>query len=508
MGVLGCSILVCIGADAQVSKYWVYFKGKEINPNRTYVSDVTLRNRTLLGIELFQYTDVPVSNCYIDSVRKYGARVVSPSRWLNAVTAYMDEEGVKKIRGLHFVSRVERATTKLVAAGLGGKTDFYSYAMEQIGAATLLERGLSGKGVYIGIIDGSFSTSNQSPGLMRLFANGRILGSRDFVSPATEDFFNVASSQKDYHGTAVWHLIGGYDTLKNLQYGLATDASYFLARTDDSFHENRVEEEHWVAALEWMDSTGVRLVNSSLGYATDFDDKQENYTPGHMDGKTTAITRAAQIATGEKGMILVIAAGNKGTDKSWQVVSAPADSEGVITVGATDIAWLKEDFSGIGPPLLPYVKPDVVCLAAGGGTSVSAPVITGLIACLLEADSTLSNTRIKEIVTRSAHLYPVPNNYLGYGVPDAQKALELIKHPGVKMHILEELRIHANKASIKLGDQEKNRVTVFHKSDSKTVKKQELVRVENNTLLVGRPGKTIVQSTVVLKDKLVEIVWE
>jgi hypothetical protein len=82
-----------------------------------------------------------------------------------------------------------------------------------------------------------------------------------------------------------------------------------------------------------------------------------------------------------------------------QYISAPGDVENVITVGATNFSLLnpeingklilKASYSGSGPEFLPYTKPDVACFS-DRGCSFSTPIITGLIACMLEIDSTLS----------------------------------------------------------------------------------------------------------------------
>ncbi|HBF95578.1 MAG TPA: peptidase S8 and S53 subtilisin kexin sedolisin, partial [Porphyromonadaceae bacterium] len=74
----------------------------------------------------------------------------------------------------------------------------------------------------------------------------------------------------------------------------------------------------WVRAVEYADSIGIDLINSSLGY-TAFDDTTLNYKPESLDGKTSFMTLAANRAY-EKGMILVTSAGNEG-NKPWQKIS-------------------------------------------------------------------------------------------------------------------------------------------------------------------------------------------
>jgi len=51
-------------------------------------------------------------------------------------------------------------------------------------------------------------------------------------------------------------------------FGAANQARFLLAKTEFTPTETRVEEDHWVAAVEWADSIGVDIISSSLGYLT------------------------------------------------------------------------------------------------------------------------------------------------------------------------------------------------------------------------------------------------
>src|SRR5690606_37875598 len=141
----------------------------------------------------------------------------------------------------------------------------------------------------------------------------------------------------------------------------------------------------WVEAAERADSLGVDVINTSLGYIT-YDNSNYSYSISDMNGQTAIITRGANIAF-EKDMLLVNSAGNSGND-SWQIVSAPADGAGVLTVGAVKGDGTYASFSSRGSAFQFTQKPDVVAqgeasyvitennvIDTTNGTSFSSPIL-------------------------------------------------------------------------------------------------------------------------------------
>ena len=190
-----------------------------------------------------------------------------------------------------------------------------------------------------------------------------------------------------------------------------------------------------VAALEKADSLGVNVFSVSLGYAY-FDNDNWSLPKSALDGQTTRCSRAATIAA-RKGMLVCVAAGNEG-DSEWRTISAPADADSILTVGAVDVEGNIGSFSSVGPSSDGRLKPEVCAVGVqttlinpsgyivnSSGTSFATPLIAGLAASLWSALPDENNMQIRERIIRSSDRYTHPdyaNNVYGYGIPDAWKA--------------------------------------------------------------------------------------
>lgn len=146
-----------------------------------------------------------------------------------------------------------------------------------------------------------------------------------------------------------------------------------MLRSEDNDTEQPVEEDNWAAAIEFADSVGVDVVNTSLGYYA-FDDSTFNYRYRDLDGRTSVMALSAAHAA-DKGMLVVCSAGNSGAG-TWKKITPPADAENVITVGAIDRKGMNATFSSLGYTADGRVKPDVMAV---GLRSVSLEQMVGIL---------------------------------------------------------------------------------------------------------------------------------
>jgi hypothetical protein len=221
--------------------------------------------------------------------------------------------------------------------------------------------------------------------------------------------------------------------------GTAPHASFWLIRTEVGEYEALIEEYNWAGGAEFADSLGVDVINSSLGYTT-FDNPVYDHTYADMDGNTTPVTRAADLAT-SRGMMIVNSAGNSG-GSAWQYIGAPADGDSVFSIGAVDSQGFYASFSSTGPTADGRIKPDVTAQGAGttvvsgdgsvvqgSGTSFSSPIMAGAMACLWQSSQGFSAEELRIAVRRTASQANSPDSLMGYGIPNMMNALTILSVP-------------------------------------------------------------------------------
>lgn len=441
------SILLFCGAasaHAQVNRYVVLFKDKANTIYSTaqplaYLSQAAIDRRIKNGVAITEQ-DFPVNSSYVNEVKQSGAQVIHKSRWFNGVLIQCDQSLVATIEALLSVKKVElvasgqlsgaRMNTSLlstrVTRSLSAKT---TTQLNMIGLDSMHSLGTKGEGVKVAIFDSGFPGVNTVAGFAHLQDN--ILDSYNFVNNQKNVFVN------DDHGTEVLSVMAGY--IANTFTGGAYNADYHLYITEETPTEYRVEEYNWLFAAERADSVGVDVINASLGYNT-FDNSSMNYSKAQLDGKTAVVTHAAQLAA-EKGIVVVVSAGNEGNN-SWQTITPPADAKDVIATGSVTSSGARSPFSSIGPSADNRIKPDVCAMGSGtfvirsngntgtaSGTSLASPLLASLFTGLIQRYDTLTRAELLNLVKSTASLANMPTADLGYGVAsflDARAKMELI----------------------------------------------------------------------------------
>lgn len=429
---------------------WVYFNEKA---NEQYYYDSPLEmlsqraldRRTTQNIPL-DFKDVPINQSFISSIKAVsGIQVMAKSKWLNAIHVRGSQSSINSLKDFDFVDKVDFANKGLNEANKSVSVSKvvllqkkktkkertvkasggYALQIEMLNGQFLHQENFKGSGKIIAVLDAGFSGVDNSSAFKRLRDNNQILGGYNFV--ARNDSFYA----HDDHGTNVLSTMAAYT--ENSLIGTAIDASYYLFVTEDVTVENPVEESLWVEAAEKADSLGIDIISSSLGYS-DFDNPAYNHSYTDRNGITAFISKGAEIAF-SRGMIVVVSAGNEGAT-SDPYIGAPADAFSVIAVGAVDSNRNKASFSSIGPTADGHIKPDVMALGKHAivsdengnsillnGSSFSAPIISGMLACLWQAYPDKTNQEIRELLLQSANKYTTPDSEYGYGIPDFNLAL-------------------------------------------------------------------------------------
>lgn len=442
-----------------VYKYAVHFTDKDhtpysINNPEEFLSQKAIDRRAKYNIPIIE-EDLPIDPVYIEDVinATSDAKLIIQVKWLNAIIISLSDTNnidiIEKLPNVKMTKLVYRPDGKHskdklafdfldspVTATLKSTSAFDSAyygggwtQIHQLKGEKLHEMGYTGEGMTIAVLDAGFINADERIIFDRLWENNQILGTKNFVAPGNSVFADHS------HGTSVLSTMGGY--WEGNLVGTAPDADFWLIRTEDGASEYLVEEYNWVAGAAFADSVGADLLNTSLGY-TEFDDSTMNHTWAELNGDSTVITRGANMAF-RKGMLVENSAGNSG-NSAWRYIGAPADGYQVMSVGAIDGDGEIASFSSHGFPWSEDVKPNVVArgsgtyvasaasdfVGPGNGTSFSGPVMTGMAACLWQADKTLSPFMIKQAIYYSADRFNNPDTLYGYGIPNFERALSIL----------------------------------------------------------------------------------
>ena len=434
---------------------WVFFRDRNLTGPQVEralqraeaeLTDRTARRRAKVvpeGGRLVDASDLPVSPQYIDRILVTGATLRRTSRWLNAASFEVKRDQVPELAALDFVKKVDlvarfqrpdlpspvvlpKADLDQLPEGspspwtidYGGNLE----AMEQAGVPLVHEMGLTGAGVVLGMLDTGFHPTHEC------LAGVPVLGTYDFVNDdANVDFDEGDPTTSISHGTQTMSTAMG--NMPGQLVAPAFGASAVLAKTEDISQEIPIEEDQWVAGLEWVEAQGADIVSSSVGYV-------DWYTVEDLDGETAVTTIAADLGAG-RGLVIVNSAGNE-RSSAWGTLIVPADGDSVITIGAVDSAGDVTYFSSPGPTYDGRIKPEVSALGfsntvanpyddqaytTASGTSFSCPLVSGVAALVLQRAPSLTPMEVREALTMTASQADTPDNDMGWGIVNAYAAV-------------------------------------------------------------------------------------
>jgi hypothetical protein len=431
--------------------FWLVFLPVGLAAQRPAVSPVLPRllsrvQDTTVSVWLFARPAASL-DAISERVAAAGGRVRVRSRWLEAVSAdvpaaalrrLLQDPDLRRIQPLgRFMLRRPLPAPRILAAPAAGPGDTCGVSpgddpvlgpsempYRQLHLRPLTDQGIDGTGVRVGIFDTGFDTANPA-------FNGVTIGAQhDFVFNDSvvkdEPGKDVAGAQS--HGTSTWSLFAG--NVPGRLHGIARGARFLLAKTEDIRSETRVEEDNYVAALEWADSIGVDIISSSLGYLSF--DNGFSYTPSQVNGDVAVTTVAADMAA-QRGILIVTAAGNDGP--SFRSIVTPADGDSVLSIGAEDSLGTIAPFSSRGPTADGRLKPDftapgvAVCVLTGvgqvrrlDGTSFATPLLAASAALVKQLHPSLLPMDVRATFRSTATKRASPDSTYGWGRPDVTAA--------------------------------------------------------------------------------------
>src|SRR5580704_15464513 len=309
-----------------------------------------------------------------------------------------------------------------------------------VGATTVIQTmGLTGRGVGVAVIDSGITTYHDdltvgASTTLYPYGNQRVAKFVDFVNGRALPY------DDNGHGSHVAGTILGNGADSNGQKaGMAPGAALVSLKVLDLNGQGKIS--NILAALNWVALNAttykIRVVNLSVGAVV-----KESYL-------TDPLTLAAKAIT-DQGIVVVAAAGNLGENAANQPqyggITAPGNAPWVLTVGAssTQGTLARADdvmalYSSRGPTFLDWTaKPDLVAPGTGtmslavpgstfysskapylvkgsngaltylalSGTSMAAPVVSGTVALMLQANPALTPNLVKGILQYTAQTYP------------------------------------------------------------------------------------------------------
>jgi serine protease AprX len=340
-------------------------------------------------------------------VAALGGRIVTDLHIINAFAAEMTAEASVKLARSASVRWVSvDAPVEHSGGGTTSSTPTQNFFLDTMRVPSVWNMGLNGSGIGVAIVDSGISTD------------------ADFTTnPKPLSFATNSNSTTDIygHGTHVAGIVAGNgNDSKGKFKGIAPGATLYSVKIADG--DGMAYESDVVAGLQWVYTNkttyNIRVVNLSLNTTS-----EQSYNVSPLD--------AAVEILWFNGVVVVASSGNKGAGGEYNTANAsPANDPFIITVGAVDekgTSSLKDDtyapYSAYGTTMDGYLKPNIVAPGSNifsvlsrnsswgtlypdrldstgqyirlSGTSMSAPMVAGAAALLLQDEPNLTPDQVK-----------------------------------------------------------------------------------------------------------------
>lgn len=251
------------------------------------------------------------------------------------------------------------------------------------------KKGLTGKGITVAVMDTGIT--------MHPDFDRRILDFKDFTQNRKYVY------DDNGHGSHVAGIIAGNGRMSRGMYmGIAPECNLVIRKVLDRKGNGNTSQV--LEAIEEIianrEKYHIRILNISVGMLPTADENEKK-----------SLMQAVEKAW-NAGIVVVAAAGNNGPKENS--VTIPGQCKSIITVGSIDDfvgqkKGLKNGYSGRGPTDCCVIKPEILapgteiksCSNRGNsyeiksGTSMSAPIISGSIAILLQKYPNLTPAEVK-----------------------------------------------------------------------------------------------------------------